>query len=96
MKIRAKKSLGQNFLLDKNIINQILNCAKIKDRNILEIGPGTGNLTNELIKQNPKKIFLVEKDEKLFDLLKEKYSEKAIFINNDILKIDETKLSDKK
>ena len=96
MKIRAKKSLGQNFLLDKNIINQILNCAKIKDRNILEIGPGTGNLTKELIKQNPKKIFLVEKDEFLFNLLKEKYSEKAILINDDILKINETILSDDK
>ena len=96
MKIKAKKSLGQNFLSDKNIISIILDCAKIKDRNILEIGPGTGNLTKELIKQNPKKIFLVEKDEFLFNLLKEKYSEKAILINDDILKINETILSDDK
>tara|TARA_Y100001958_G_C21227275_1_gene552733 strand:+ start:956 stop:1735 length:780 start_codon:yes stop_codon:yes gene_type:complete len=96
VKIKAKKSLGQNFLSDKNIISIILDCAKIKDRNILEIGPGTGNLTKELIKQNPKKIFLVEKDEFLFNLLKEKYSEKAILINDDILKINETILSDDK
>ncbi len=96
MKIKAKKSLGQNFLSDKNIINIILDCAEIKDRNILEIGPGTGNLTKELIKQNPKKIFLVEKDEILSNLLKQKYSKKVILINDDILKIDETILSDEK
>ena len=46
MKFKAKKSLGQNFLTDKNIIKKIVNTGKItKDDKILEIGPGTGNLT---------------------------------------------------
>ena len=52
MIIKAKKSLGQNFLFDKNILNIIINCADIKDKNILEIGPGTGNITIEIIKKN--------------------------------------------
>ena len=57
MIIKAKKSLGQNFLFDKNILKIIINCAEIKDKNILEIGPGTGNLTTEIIKKKTKKIF---------------------------------------
>ena len=44
--IRAKKSLGQNFLVDKLIINKIADTLEIKDKSILEIGPGTGNLTS--------------------------------------------------
>ena len=43
--IKAKKSLGQNFLIDDKILNQIVNCVEIENKNILEIGPGTGNLT---------------------------------------------------
>ena len=62
MKIIAKKSLGQNFLFDKNIIKMIVDCTKIENKNILEIGPGTGNLTKEIIKKKPKKILLIEKD----------------------------------
>ena len=76
MIIKAKKSLGQNFLIDKNIINIILDCATIKDKKILEIGPGTGNLTSEILKRNPKKMILIEKDSKLLNLLKNKYSNK--------------------
>ena len=53
--IRAKKSLGQNFLVDKNILEKITNYAKIKDKTILEIGPGTGNLTFYIVKKNQKK-----------------------------------------
>ena len=53
--IKAKKSLGQNFLIDKNIINKILNIIDIKNKNIL-VGPGTGNLTLEILKKNPKKL----------------------------------------
>ena len=61
MKIKAKKSLGQNFLFDKNILKIITDCAVIRDNNILEIGPGTGNLTNEIIKKKPKKFLLILK-----------------------------------
>ena len=49
--IKAKKSLGQNFLVDENIINKIINVIDITNRNILEVGPGTGNLTNEILKK---------------------------------------------
>ena len=96
MIIKAKKSLGQNFLFDKNILNIIINCADIKDKNILEIGPGTGNLTIEIIKKKPKKFFLIEKDRDLLFLLKEKYSEKITYINDDVLNIDENVLSEEK
>ena len=57
MRIIAKKSLGQNFLFDKNIINKIIDCQKFENKNILEIGPGTGNLTKEIIKRNQRKFF---------------------------------------
>ena len=96
MNLKAKKSLGQNFLFDKNILNIIINCADIKDKNILEIGPGTGNLTTEIIKRKPKNFFLIEKDKDLLLLLKEKYSEKITYINKDVLNIDETVLSKEK
>jgi len=94
--IKAKKSLGQNFLFDKNILNIIINCADIKDKNILEIGPGTGNLTIEILKKKPKKFFLIEKDKDLLLLLKEKYSEKITYINDDVLNINENVLSEEK
>ena len=96
MKIIAKKSLGQNFLFDKNIIKIITDCTKIENKNILEIGPGTGNLTKEIIRKKPKKIWLIEKDTKLLDLLKKKYTENITFINKDVLKINENFLSKEK
>ncbi|MBD1135114.1 ribosomal RNA small subunit methyltransferase A [Pelagibacterales bacterium SAG-MED47] len=94
--IQAKKSLGQNFLIDENIINKITNSIEIKDKSILEVGPGTGNLTKSLIKKNPKKIFLIEKDNKLALLLKEEFKDKVTVINEDILKFDENLLCDEK
>ena len=48
--IKAKKSLGQNFLIDKNIINKIINTVSITNNEILEVGPCTGNLTKEILK----------------------------------------------
>ena len=54
--IRAKKSLGQNFLVDKNIIDKIINTIPITDNEILEVGPGTGNLTKEILKKDPSKM----------------------------------------
>ena len=57
--ITAKKSLGQNFLIDKNILETIVNTTKIEDKIVLEIGPGTGKLTSYILKKNPKKYFLI-------------------------------------
>ena len=50
--IKAKKSLGQNFLIDHSILEMIVNTVNIKNKNVLEIGPGTGNLTNYIVKKN--------------------------------------------
>ena len=91
--IKAKKSLGQNFLVDQNIINKIINIVDIKDKIILEIGPGTGNLTLEILKKKPKKVILIEKDEKLIDLLKNRLNKDIELINKDVLKIDENNLN---
>ena len=74
MQVRAKKSLGQNFLFDKNILKIVIECAEIKDREILEVGPGTGNLTSEIIKKKPKKLFLIEKDTRLIEIQKKKFT----------------------
>ena len=90
--IKAKKSLGQNFLIDKNIIEKIINSAIIKDKIIFEIGPGTGNLTKYILKKNPKKIFVIEKDNNLAIDLKNKFNNQITIINEDVLKIDETNL----
>ena len=70
-----KKSLGQNFLLDKNLCKKIIKSLNIKNKIIIEIGPGTGQLTDEIIKFKPKKLILIEKDYKLFKILKTKYLE---------------------
>ena len=90
--IKAKKSLGQNFLIDKNILEKIVNTTTIENKIILEIGPGTGNLTSSILNKKPKKIFVIEKDNDLVINLKNKFNEQLIIINEDVLKIDETKL----
>jgi 16S rRNA (adenine1518-N6/adenine1519-N6)-dimethyltransferase len=84
---RPKKSLGQNFLIDKNVVQKILKLANIKKNNVIEIGPGTGNLTEEIIKENPESLLLVEKDNKLSELLKERFfkNNKVSLFNEDIL-----------
>ena len=92
--IKAKKSLGQNFLIDQNIIDKIVSIIEIKNKSILEIGPGTGNLTKNILKKNPKKILLIEKDYDLAQLLKENLSSDVLIINKDVLKVDENKLDD--
>ena len=68
--IKYKKKLGQNFLVDKNILKKILNFSLLQDHDyVLEIGPGSGNLTNEILKKNPKKLKVIEKDENLIPIL---------------------------
>ncbi len=90
--IKAKKSLGQNFLIDKNILEKIINITKVQDKIILEIGPGTGNLTSYILKRNPKKLIVIEKDYELAFNLKNKYNNQIKIINEDVLQIDETNL----
>ncbi len=90
--IKAKKSLGQNFLIDENILKKIVSIVDIEDRSILEVGPGTGNLTSYILKNNPKKLIIIEKDKQLAIFLKKKFKNKFTLINDDILKIDEKNL----
>ena len=90
--ISAKKSLGQNFLIDDNVLNQIVNCVTIKNKTILEIGPGTGNLTQYILNKKPKHFTVIEKDNDLTNKLKERFKENLNIINNDILNVDERSL----
>ena len=87
--IKAKKSLGQNFLIDKKILEKITNVTDIENKIILEIGPGTGNLTSYILKKKPKKFFVIEKDNELVINLENKFNNKLTIINEDILKVDE-------
>ena len=89
-----KKSLGQNFLIDKNIVNKIISLKNIKNQNILEIGPGRGALTEKILEKKPKTLTLIEKDFKLYEILKKKYQDnnKVKLLNSDILKIDLEKI----
>ena len=86
MTIFAKKSLGQNFLVDNNIIEKIIQITKINKKNILEIGPGTGNLTEYILRENPKYLTVIEKDENLCQKLFFRFKDKIKIINNDVLK----------
>ena len=90
--IKPKKSLGQNFLINQDVIRKIVNIVDISNKDILEVGPGTGNLTSEILKKNPNKFFVIEKDNKLAILLKKNFNKEISIINEDILKIDEKKL----
>ena len=87
--IKAKKSLGQNFLIDKLVLNQIADLIDIEGKTILEVGPGTGNLTKFLLKKKPKKFFVIEKDNNLVLLLNKSFGNKITIFNQDILKVNE-------
>jgi 16S rRNA (adenine1518-N6/adenine1519-N6)-dimethyltransferase len=90
--INPKKSLGQNFLIDQDIIDKITNIIEIKDKSILEIGPGTGNLTKNILKKKPKKLIVIEKDNDLAKSLKKNLDDGVKIINDDVLKINENNL----
>ena len=94
--ILAKKSLGQNFLIDKNLLEKITSTTNINNKTILEIGPGTGNLTSYILKKNPKKIIVIEKDNDLASKLENKFNNQIKIINDDVLKVDETSLFEDK
>ena len=90
--IKAKKSLGQNFLIDREVLEKIVNTTAIRDKNNLEVGPVTGNLTSFILKNNPKKMFVIEKDDNLAKNLNETFRDQLTIINDDILNIDENLL----
>ena len=94
--IKAKKSLGQNFLVNKSILEKIVNIIQIKEKNILEIGPGTGNLTSYILKKEPKKVIVIEKDKILAEKLEKNFISRITVINDDILEVDENTLLNEK
>ena len=97
MIIKPKKSLGQNFLIDKNIIKKIVEVGNIKNEStILEIGAGTGNLTEYILEKKPKKFFIIEKDKNLVDFLNNKFGKKIHTINDDVLNVTENLISTEK
>jgi len=91
--MKYKKSLGQNFLTDKNIIKKIVNLTQIKNKVIFEIGPGLGSLTQEILYKNPNFFLGIEKDNKLFGNLLNNFSsfKNSKFINDDALNVNEKK-----
>ena len=90
---KFKKSLGQNFLIDKNFVDKIVDAAEIENQNVLEIGPGIGTITYEMAKV-AKKVVAIEIDQTLIPILEENLGEfeNAKVINEDILKVDLKKL----
>ena len=96
MFIKPKKSLGQNFLIDTHVIEQIVDAVEITNKEVLEIGPGSGNLTTFILKKKPKKVYVIEKDDELALLLKDKFTNEINIINDDVLKISEDKISTEK
>ena len=93
--LKAKKRFGQNFLHDKNIINQIVKSSSCDGRFIVEVGPGPGLLTNAILEKKIKKVLAIETDKTFLPILeelKEKHPKKFEFIINDALKVDLDKL----
>ena len=93
-----KKSLGQNFLIDKNIIKKIINLTNLKSQNVIEIGSGKGALTEEILKKKPKSLILLEKDNNLSKNLHSKYSLNKLvkIFNIDVLNFNFNNLKKKK
>jgi len=94
--IKAKKSLGQNFLIDRNILKIISEVTLIKDKIVLEIGPGTGNLTSFILKKKPKQFIVIEKDNDLASNIAEIFKDQLNIINDDVLNVDENSLASEK
>mgnify|MGYP001166443737 FL=1 len=90
MQVKPKKSLGQNFLKDENILKLIVDKANInKNDNVIEIGPGTGNLTKEILFKMPCSVTVIEKDKNLSNILKLNFKNKIKLINKDFLLMEE-------
>ena len=87
---QLKKKFGQNFLIDKNILNKTYELIKEKKLNILEIGPGSGNLTNFILKSSPSYLTIIEVDKDLIENLNNKFGlfNNVKIIHGDFLKDD--------
>ena len=84
-----KKSLGQNFLNDKKVIKIIVDTGNIGQNDfILEVGAGTGNLTEIILEQSPKKLIVIEKDQRLALYLNEKFGNRVNIFNEDMMKFE--------
>lgn len=95
---KFSKSLGQNFLIDDNVIDKIIDGARVKEGDkVIEVGPGIGTLTREMAKR-AEKVVAVEIDKNLIPILKETLSDfdNTEVVNEDILKVDINKLVDEK
>lgn len=92
--IQAKKSLGQNFLVDENIAKKIVDSLNIQDNDfVIEIGPGTGALTRHLVKHKNIDLTLIEIDERAIEVLKNDYGQNNLkIISSDFLALDLTKI----
>ncbi len=73
--IRAQKSLGQNFLVNEEILETIADSIEISRKDILEIGPGYGALTEKILRRKPKSLTLIELDSKMVDILESRIRE---------------------
>ena len=88
--IKANKNLGQNFLIDEQVIEKIVNASEItKEDCVIEIGPGLGTLTKELL-EKAGKVISIELDKKMITILKDRFAlyDNFELINNDILQVD--------
>ena len=96
--IKPKKKLGQNFLHDKNIISSIINNVNVKDEDIIEIGPGPGMLTENILKNKARSLLVIEKDDSFevnLKKIKNKYKDNFIYLINDVIDFDFNKLKKK-
>ena len=92
--IKANKNLGQNFLIDEQVIEKIVNASEItKEDCVIEIGPGLGTLTKELLEKTGK-VISIELDKKMITILKDRFAlyDNFELINNDILQVDLKKI----
>src|SRR3990167_9618841 len=89
MKLFPKKSLGQNFLINQRILDKIIQAVEVEPEDIIiEVGPGTGNLTEKLAKKADQ-VIAIEKDRRLIELLKEKFKDSNIeIVEGDALEVD--------
>ena len=97
--LKPKKKLGQNFLHDKNIISSIINKADVENEDIIEIGPGPGILTENILKNKARSLLAIEKDDSFkvnLKKIKSNYRDNFDYLINDVIDFDFKKLTKKK